>query len=103
MRALVQAPDDPRGPRTPPLPEWARPRLVELSDARADGLSALPVRIVGDPDALRLDPPAVPDAVADAGGGVPTHVPAADAALALAAMTAAAAEAPAPRRRRRRD
>lgn len=42
--------------RIPPLPGWARERLVELSERRIEGLRDLPVRVIGDPEALRVAP-----------------------------------------------
>jgi hypothetical protein len=53
VRALRASPVQPTGPRTPPIPAWARERIHELSEQRADALASLPVRVVGDPDSLR--------------------------------------------------
>lgn len=46
----------PVGPKSPPLPVWAHERLRELSDQRVDHVRALGVRVIGDPDDLRLPP-----------------------------------------------
>lgn len=43
----------PAGPRTPPIPAWARGRLRALSEERAAAVAALPVRVVGDPASLQ--------------------------------------------------
>jgi len=40
--------------RVPPLPPWARDRVVELSEARADLVERLDVRVLGDADDLRV-------------------------------------------------
>ncbi len=42
------------GPRTPPLPDWAVDRIRELSERRVDTIRALGVRVVGDPEAMRV-------------------------------------------------
>lgn len=42
--------------RAPSLPRWARTRVVELSEARADAVRRLGVRVLGDPDLLRVRP-----------------------------------------------
>lgn len=41
----------------PTLPHWARQRLHELSEQRIDGLAGQGVRIVGDLNWLRVEPP----------------------------------------------
>jgi hypothetical protein len=89
----------------PRLPSWAADRVRELSEQRADALVAAGVRVVGDPDALRVvetsDASAVPlgtvaiDTVVRAVKGVV----AADERT-LAAVPAAASSAPGPARRR---
>jgi hypothetical protein len=58
---LLNSPRSPDEPRLPPLPRWARDRLVELSDRRIDGLRGLPVRIVGDLENLRVSPVDAPE------------------------------------------
>jgi len=46
----------------PPLPGWAGPRLVELSDERARSVAESGVRVLGDPELLRYTPdPDAPD------------------------------------------
>jgi hypothetical protein len=50
--------------RLPELPGWARERVALLSDERAKLVSTLPVRVVGDPENLRL-----PAAAGDGVGG----------------------------------
>ena len=55
VRRRIGARHDPvPGPRHAPLPPWALDRIRELSDARADVLPGLGVRVVGDPDWLRV-------------------------------------------------
>jgi hypothetical protein len=53
VSSLRARPATPSGPRTPPLPAWARARIRELSDARAAAVATLPVRVIGDPQSLR--------------------------------------------------
>lgn len=53
VESLRARPDRRVGPRTPPLPAWAATRMREAGDARAEAVAALPVRVIGDPDALR--------------------------------------------------
>jgi hypothetical protein len=60
---LLAAPAPPGEPRIPALPHWARERLLELSDQRIEGLRALPVRVVGDLEALRVRDVVAPDQV----------------------------------------
>ena len=43
--------------KSPPLPQWAADRVKELSDQRADLVHSLDVRVVGEPDNLRMPPP----------------------------------------------
>lgn len=73
--ADMQGRPAPDGPKSPPLPEWARDRLRELSDRRVEQVRSLGVRVVGDPEVLRmpadvptaptpLEPPALPIEVA---------------------------------------
>lgn len=57
VRALVRAPSSPDEPRTPTMPAWAWPRLVEFSDRRVERIRALPVRVIGDLESLRVTPP----------------------------------------------
>jgi hypothetical protein len=76
-------------PRIPPLPRWARDRLVALSDRRIDGLRELPVRIIGDPEALRVSSEGGPE---DLGPAV-DQVPMATVALALEGMARGVMEA----------
>ncbi|MFP5335829.1 MAG: hypothetical protein ACLGIV_11010 [Actinomycetes bacterium] len=40
--------------KSPPLPGWAAERLRELSDRRAELVAGLDIRVVGDPDNLRV-------------------------------------------------
>lgn len=51
--ALLDAPGAIPGPRVP-LPEWALAEIRDLSDRRADAVAALGVRVIGDPDRLRV-------------------------------------------------
>lgn len=54
--ALLAEPRSPDAARVPPVPDWARARLVELSDRRIEGLSRHPARVVGDLELLRVAP-----------------------------------------------
>lgn len=54
----------------PPLPPWAAERVAELSDKRVEAVKALGVRVVGDPEWLRVRAPGEPDAAAGATGPV---------------------------------
>ncbi|MFP5335920.1 MAG: hypothetical protein ACLGIV_11485 [Actinomycetes bacterium] len=74
--------------RVPELPGWARERVAELSDARAGLVRSLGVRVVGDPDHLRV-PPRVGDPAEEVG---PALVPAELAAQAIAVAVEAAAD-----------
>jgi hypothetical protein len=42
------------GPRTPPFPSWAVDRVRELSDEKAEWVSRLPVRVLGEAESLRM-------------------------------------------------
>ncbi len=70
---LMARPAADRSRSSPPLPAWAAPVVQELNDARVDAIGTLGVRIVGDPDSLRVSgipagdasaPPALPGATA---------------------------------------
>jgi hypothetical protein len=64
ITALVESPGALPGPKIP-LPEWALNEIRELSDQRADAVAAMGVRVIGDPDRLRVPPDVVagdPDA-----------------------------------------
>ena len=67
VRTLRSLPRSDLGARTPPLPSWAVDRVREISDARVKALGRLGVRVVGDPELLRL-----PD---DAGAGADDACP----------------------------
>jgi hypothetical protein len=56
QRRLRSRSDRAPGPRHAPLPDWALSRIRELSDRRADRMPALGVRVLGDPDSLRIPP-----------------------------------------------
>ena len=58
IRTLMAADPPAEDPRIPPMPTWARERLVELSTRRVEGLKQLGVRTVGDLDALLVNPEA---------------------------------------------
>ncbi len=54
------------GPKAAVLPDWAYQRVHELSEERVERVRALPVRVVGDPEWLRVpaerpEPAVVPD------------------------------------------
>ncbi len=83
--ALLAQPEVAGTARVPPMPAWAWPRLVELSDRRVDGLRELGVRTVGDLDGLRVVP--TPDADHEA---PLTDVPVSVAVAALRGMAEAA-------------
>lgn len=87
LRAVKKYGSWPGEQRVPELPGWARDRVAELSDARADLVAGLGGRVVGDPDHLRLPPADRP--VEDA---APAVVPAELAAHAIAVAVEAAAE-----------
>jgi hypothetical protein len=75
----------PRGPDEvpiPPLPAWALDRLHELSDQRVREVSASGVRVVGDPERLRL-PGA---ATATSGESAPSSISLESAVAGLAAL-----------------
>ena len=69
--ALMNTPAQADEARIPPLPRWARDRLVELSDRRIEGLRSLPVRVVGDLEALRVSSAEAPEDVAPPAATVP--------------------------------
>jgi hypothetical protein len=71
-RAVKLGPPWPEEDRVPDLPAWARERVAELSAQRAELLTSLGVRVVGDPDNLRLPPAEEPDGAAD---GAAEHEP----------------------------
>lgn len=54
VRTLRGLPPAQVGPRTPPLPAWALDRVREISDARVEAIKTLGVRVVGDPEVLRV-------------------------------------------------
>lgn len=54
IAALVASPYPDGEPRVPALPRWAYERVAELSEQRLAGLAGLGVRILGDPEKLRL-------------------------------------------------
>lgn len=54
--ALLAEERAPDAARVPPVPDWARARLVELSDRRIEGLAQHPARVVGDLELLRVPP-----------------------------------------------
>lgn len=71
----------PPGPKSPPLPAWAVEDLRERSERRVEQARSLGVRIVGDPESMRM-PADVP--VADG----PPEPPALDVDVAAAAVAA---------------
>lgn len=71
VEALRSRPERAFGPRTVPLPTWAHARVRELSDARTELVRALPVRVVGDPEHLRVPE----DAAEQADPGEPLGLP----------------------------
>jgi len=86
-RAMKRHEPFPAEQRMPELPSWARERVAELSDARAELVRALGVAVVGDPDHLRLPP-----AASDASDASPAVVPAELAAFTVATALELAAE-----------
>ncbi len=87
LRAVKRHEPWPNEPRVPDLPAWARERVSEMSDRRADLVRSMGVRVVGDPANLRV-PPAE-------GGDEPdgrAMVPAELAANAIAVAVEAAAD-----------
>lgn len=92
------------GPRTPPLPDWALDRVRALSDARVEAIAALPVRVIGDPQGLRV-PADAPgdqgDAQSDLGLPVSLAAAAVEGALRAERKRTAAAQRRGRRPRRR--
>jgi hypothetical protein len=43
-------------PRAAWIPDWAHERVRELSEARIAAIKGLPMRVLGDPDGLRVEP-----------------------------------------------
>jgi hypothetical protein len=56
LRSLTRRSDPAPGPRHAPMPGWAYDEVRRRSDLRADAVKGLPVRILGDPDQLRVPP-----------------------------------------------
>jgi len=84
----------PGGPTSPPVPEWAAPRLRALSDQRVADLHLLAgrgVHLVGDPELMRMPADAPVAGTGAAGAAVPT-LEIEVAARALAAVLVAAAD-----------
>jgi hypothetical protein len=80
----------PPGPKSPPLPDWAADRLRDISDQRVKdlhGLAERGVRIVGDPELMRL-----PEDVEIAAPPFPE--PTIDLGTAIATLTAALTAVP---------
>jgi hypothetical protein len=50
----TNSPRDPADPPIPGLPGWALDRVAELADAQVDQIGAAGVRVVGDPEQLRV-------------------------------------------------
>ncbi len=53
---LLATPPSPEDSKVPPVPAWAHARLMDLSNARIDGLLRQPVRVLGDLEMLRVPP-----------------------------------------------
>ncbi len=66
LLAEMQRRPRPTGPSSPPLPAWAADALRERSDRRVEEARSLGVRLVGDPESMRM-PDDTP--VADAASG----------------------------------
>jgi hypothetical protein len=71
----------PAGPKNPPFPDWAVEPLRRLSDQRVEQIRALGVRVVGDPEVMRL-----PDGIPVSEG--PGEPPGVSGMVAAAAVTA---------------
>lgn len=54
VRRLIREEPTGSGPRSAVLPDWAYDRVRALSDRRVEEVAALPVRIIGDPEQLRV-------------------------------------------------
>ncbi len=75
---------------SPPMPAWAWPRVVALSDARVEEVRASGVRVIGDPEWLKVEAPDDPE---DPDGTGPPETVACDAvALGVAEMFERAVE-----------
>lgn len=77
----MQGRPTPAGPKNPPFPQWAVEPLRALSDRRVEEIRDLGVRVVGDPQAMRIPD----DLEVDAG---PTQPPGVGADIAAAAVLA---------------
>lgn len=62
-RYIGSRPDRAPGPRHAPLPGWAMDRIRELSERRAEALTGLGVRVIGDPASLRVPADVTPEVV----------------------------------------
>lgn len=74
----------PPGPKSPPLPDWAAADLRERSDHRIEQVRAMGIRVVGDPESMRV-PDDVPVATP------PLDPPTLDLGIAAAAVAAVVA------------
>ncbi len=54
IRDLMYAPRSEVDQRIPPLPRWAVERIAELSEERISTINSLGVRVIGDPECLRV-------------------------------------------------
>jgi hypothetical protein len=73
LRDMARRPAPP-GPKSPPVPAWAAPRLRALSDARVADLTALAergVHLVGGPELMRLPPGEPAGAAGEPASGLP--------------------------------
>lgn len=84
IRQLAQRDSGDLGVKRPPLPEWALSRARTISDRRAEAVARMQVRVIGDPETLRI-----PESIT-AGDPVAEHAVPLD--MAAVALTAAIAE-----------
>lgn len=68
VAALRARPEHALGPRSAPLPAWALDRVRALSDERAELVRDLPVRVIGDPETLRVPGGVAPETETGAEG-----------------------------------
>ncbi|HEY0902921.1 MAG TPA: hypothetical protein VGE14_03445 [Marmoricola sp.] len=69
--SLRAHPEQAFGPRTVPMPDWATDRVSAISDQLVEKIQRLPVRVVGDPEQMRVAPASVSPDAGDQALGLP--------------------------------